>query len=291
MHIRLARKPGLLPFRKVPRSLADFRDHRCRRRPGIIREQLAIADKRKWLNVVPHAAVKNPADLFLPARRQHRIHPMLDSSVERRARRLEPNFNRRKSLQRRAARRVELVHRFPRQHAQLDRPNYFLRIARRNARSRTRIEPTQQAMQILRASAGGTLAQTRAKHLGARRRISQPFEQRTQIQSSSGSHNRQTPPRMNVAKHFFRPPPVISRSKHLVRLDQIHHPVRYPFLLSARNFPSANIKAPVNLRGIANHHLAAKLFSKRNRQRRFPASRRPKNHRKTRRQAHCCHFQ
>src|SRR5580704_17515290 len=213
MHIRLARKPSLLAFRKVPRSLADFRDHRSRRRPGIIREQLAIADKRKWLYVAPHAAVENLTDLFLPARRQHRIHPMLDSGVERRARRLEPNFNRRKSLQRRTARRMELVHRFPRQHAQLDPPNYFLRIARRNARGRTRIEPPQQAMQILRASAGGTLAQTRPKHLGARRRVSQSFEQRTQIQPSPRGNNRQTPPRMNVAKHFFRAPAVISRSK------------------------------------------------------------------------------
>src|SRR5260370_15427465 len=109
--------------------------------------------------------------------------------------------------------------------------------------------------------AGWVLFNARAKPLAqcfrALRNVRETFEQRAQIQSRAGGEYRQPFPLPQAVQHRQRQLAVAARGRFFLRAKNIHQVMRNAAAFGGARFCSANIKATIELRRIADHNFPA----------------------------------
>ena len=124
-----------------------------------------------------------------------------------------------------------------------------------NAPGRFRIEAAQQPMKGTGFSAlacGQAVAQCLIS-LGTGK---QAIDQSAQIKTCTASHHGQTPARGNFIQYATPQARILARREHLVRVKNINQMVGDTPACFERQLGRAGIEIPVNLQGIAIHHLA-----------------------------------
>src|SRR5271170_1248724 len=237
VHAGFLAKPSDLALGETPRGLLNLLH-------GVFFAQLAgkmfaklrVADELKWFRVRRNTTRDQPAHFFQPSGCEHRVSACVNARIERCTWRQQSDFHHIVSLQGIASAAMDFAHRFSGEQAQFDRTNYFLRVRRRDARSRFGIQARQHAMQTLGTALFGPLPQTRADFFGALRSIGKAFEQRAQIQPGASGQDRQNLARAQVVQSFQGATPVISGRENFGRLAEIHQVMRNAALFSRGNF-------------------------------------------------------
>src|SRR6266478_5907729 len=182
MHQRFLAEPGELALGVAACGLRNrFRGGSESDGAFEVRPQLAVPDEVERLGIMGNSTVNKLRYFFQPAMFEHRMNALLDAIVQRGARRLQPDLDRRVSFQARAASLVDFGQRPPSEQADLDRANHLGAIARANAQSSIGVKAPQNAMQVLEAVFVRAGFQPRPQFFGARGGVGQAFQQRTKI--------------------------------------------------------------------------------------------------------------
>ena len=292
VHAGFFAEPGELTLGEATRGLLDLlHGVFFAEAAGEMFAQLRITDELEWLRVGRDAACDERANFCEPSGGEHRIRARVDACVERGARRQQADFDYFIPMQGVAAAAMDFAHWFSGEQPQFERANYFLCVARGNARGRFCVQTRERAMQMFGAAELDPLPQARANFFRALRSICESFEESAQIQSGPCGENWQSFATAKIVEDFQRASAVISRSKNLRRLDEIHQMMRNAALFGDRDFRRADIEMAIHLRGIADQYFAAKSFRELNSQRGFAGSGGTQYNDEPRQRAHPENFQ
>ncbi len=222
-----------------------------------MRAQLAVPDKLKWLGARGNAAFYQPFHFLEPAGGEHGVHTAFDALIERGTRRGQPDFDGMVALEQRAARAMQFGDGLAGKQADFERTNHFGDVARSDARSGGGVEPGEDAVQMRMAARVRHAAQAFAQLIGASGCVGKPFEQRAQIQAGAHGKDRQLFTAAQIFQDAKRAAAVVAGREHFIGIKQVHQVMRNSLLFGGRHFGCADVKAPVNLRGIAAHHFPA----------------------------------
>lgn len=262
---RLFAEPGHLALRKSSSGLLNLLNRLFPSQPPCeVRPQFRVADKLKSFCVGRDAARDQPADFLDPTREDHRFDARMNPFIKRRARGEKPDLPDFVPYEAAPARAMNLANRRACEKPDLNRANDFLPIAGSNPRGRLRVEPHQNAMEMLRFFPLGFCAQALSQPFGPSWCIGQTLEQRAQIQSGARGENRKLAAAANVFENFPSAPRIIAGREDILRLDDIHKMMGNTLLLASRDFRGADVEMAVDLRGIADENFAAHPLSELN---------------------------
>ena len=182
-----------------------------------------------------------------------------DAVVQRGARGLQADLDRVVAFQGRAARPVNFRERAPRKQANFDRANHLGAVAGTDAQCRFRIEPPQDAVQILQAVRVGSGFEARAQFLRARRGVGQAFEQSAQIQPGPDRQDGEPRALAQIFQDGNRPRAIFARREWEARVHQVQQVMRNAAAFLECGLGRANIKPAIDLRGIAGQDIAASI--------------------------------
>src|SRR5262245_40736552 len=122
---------------------------------------------------------------------------------------------------------------------------------------------------------GGRSAQTLANLLGPLRQAGQPLQQSTKIESGTHGKNRQLSPRTQIGKHGERSLAVAARRGRFCGIENGEKMMWNLLAVGQRGLRCSDIKAAIELGGIANNNFAREFLREKNAERRFARSSRP----------------
>src|SRR6202043_2990253 len=213
--------------------------------------QLAVSDEVEWLGVQWNTAADEAGDLFEPAAIEHPMDALLDAFVERGARRLEADLHGRVSLQARSPGPVDFGNRPSSAQADFDCANHLGAIAGADAQSGLGVQTPQDTMQVLEAVFVRARFQPRSQFLRASGGVGQAFEKRTEIKSRANRKDREPGAMAQVLESGNPPDTIFPRRKSKAGVHQVKQVVCDDFALFMGRFGGADVKAAIDLRGIA----------------------------------------
>jgi hypothetical protein len=274
-HIRFTSKPRQLPLRIVTMPLLRRLDSGLfRQRSRQHTRRLPITQRIQRLH--RPISLQQPSRLLNQPSGKHLRAALIQSLIQRRPRRIQPDPQEPKPRQRITPH--HFAHRFPCRQTHLNRANQLRHIIRMNFRRPRRIKPRQQFVQPGAPALLRPQPQSFTQGLLPRRTRKQPFRQRTQIKSRTACHNRQAPAPGNLLERRARPLAVLARRKSLIRVRHINQVMRQPCTLFQRRLRRPQIHPAIHRHRVATDNLAAEPLTQRQRKRRLPAARRPQQY-------------
>src|SRR5579862_5639997 len=248
VHQRLLAEPRQLALGVVPRGLHNrFSSGRQRDRAFQVRAKFPVSDKVKRFRIQRYAVMQQTSNFRKPAAFEHGVGAPLDALIQRGPWRLQANLDRAVTFKASAARLMNFTLRPPREQADFNGADHLRTVARADAQGGFRVQPPQQAVQVLKRVLLGQRLKTHAQFLRTRWGVSKPLQQSAQVESRTHGKDRQPGPLAQVLQDGYSSNAIFPRRERKRRVHQIEQVMRNAFAFLDGGLGGADIKTAIDL--------------------------------------------